>query len=60
MSIFKRITEKLRKVKKKFAYTLVFAVTVVMGVTLIVTVRSVINLRREKALYLNNQQPSDD
>lgn len=55
MSIFKRVTEKLKKVKKKFAYTLIFVVTIVMGATLVITVRSVINQRREKAQYLDNQ-----
>ena len=55
MSIFKRVTEKLRNAKRKFAYALIFVVTVVMGVTLVITVRSVINQKREKARYLDNQ-----
>lgn len=55
MSIFKRVTERLRKVKRKFAYTLIFVVTVVMGATLIITVRSVINQRREKVKCIDNE-----
>jgi hypothetical protein len=55
MSVFKRVTERLRKVKRKFAYTLIFVVTVVMGATLIITVRSVINQRREKVKCIDNE-----
>jgi FtsH-binding integral membrane protein len=55
MSIFSRVTEKLRKMKKKFAYTLIFLVTVAMGATLVITVRSVISQRRKKVNYIDNE-----
>lgn len=56
MSIFKRVTEKLRKVKRKFAYTLIFVVTLAMGATLVITVRSVVNQRRKKVEYIEHEK----
>jgi competence protein ComGC len=55
MSIFKRIIERLKKVKKKFTYTLIFVVMLVMGTTIIITVRSVVNQRKERVREIEDE-----